>query len=164
MLQVLELDPNFVPALQRYGVFRWRFDGKLVEAIQYIEHAIALDPNNSRLRQNAEALYLDLDDVTAARDSGRRHAAQCAHGRDCFRCTKAIGGMRDSLHTMRRVGQRTTTTAKLAGKRSASRLCNEDGRTEPGDCVHQTEVLFGRRSSGHIWTHVISARPSIYHS
>jgi TolB-like protein/Tfp pilus assembly protein PilF len=67
-LQVLQLDPNFVPALQRYGVFRWRFDGKLVEAVQYIEHAIALDPNNSRLRQNAEALYLDLDDVTAARD------------------------------------------------------------------------------------------------
>jgi TolB-like protein/DNA-binding winged helix-turn-helix (wHTH) protein/Tfp pilus assembly protein PilF len=67
-LQVLQLDPNFVPALQRYGMFRWRFDGKLVEAIQYIEHAIALDPNNSRLRQNAEALYLDLDDLTAARD------------------------------------------------------------------------------------------------
>ncbi len=67
-LQVLELDPNFVPALQRYGVFRWRFDGKLVEAIQFTEHAIALDPNNSRLRLNAEALYLDLGDVTAARD------------------------------------------------------------------------------------------------
>ena len=34
------------------GYSRWRFDGKLVEAIQFIEHAIALDPNNSRLRQN----------------------------------------------------------------------------------------------------------------
>ena len=66
-LQVLELDPNFVPALQRYGAFRWH-DGKLVEAIQLIEHAIALDPNNSRLRQNAEAVYLDLGDVVAARD------------------------------------------------------------------------------------------------
>jgi len=67
-LQVLELDPNFVPALQRYGVFRWLFDGKLVEAIQLIEHAIAVDPNNPRLRQQAAAVYLDLDDVTAARD------------------------------------------------------------------------------------------------
>ena len=46
-LQVLELDPNFVPALQRYGTFRWLIDGKLAEAIQIIEHAIALDPNNS---------------------------------------------------------------------------------------------------------------------
>ena len=79
-LQVLELDPNFVPALQRYGVFRWRFDGKLVEAIQFIEHAIALDPNNSRLRQNAEALYLDLGDVTAARDvaTGTLHNVRTA--------------------------------------------------------------------------------------
>jgi len=67
-LQVLELDPNFVPALQRYGVFRWLFDGKLVEAIQLIEHAIALDPNNPRLRQHAAGVYLDLGDVTAARD------------------------------------------------------------------------------------------------
>jgi TolB-like protein/Tfp pilus assembly protein PilF len=67
-LQVLELDPNYVPALQRYGMFRWRFDGKLVEAIQFTEQAIALDPDNSRLRRNAEAIYLDLGDVTAARD------------------------------------------------------------------------------------------------
>jgi TolB-like protein/DNA-binding winged helix-turn-helix (wHTH) protein len=67
-LQVLELDPNFVPALQRYGVFRWLFDGQLVEGIQFIEHAIAVDPNNPRLRQQAAAMYLDLDDVTAARD------------------------------------------------------------------------------------------------
>jgi len=67
-LQVLELDPNFVPALQRYGGFRWMFDGQPAEAIQFIEHAIALDPNNSRLRQLAVAVYLDLGDVTAARD------------------------------------------------------------------------------------------------
>jgi TolB-like protein/DNA-binding winged helix-turn-helix (wHTH) protein len=67
-LEVLELDPNFIPALQRYGVFRWLFDGQLAEAIQFIEHAIALDPNNSWLRQYAVAVYLDLGDVTAARD------------------------------------------------------------------------------------------------
>ena len=67
-LQVLELDPNFVPALLRYGAFRWLFDGQPAEAIQFIEHAIALDPNNSRLRKHAVAVYLDLGDVTAARD------------------------------------------------------------------------------------------------
>jgi TolB-like protein/DNA-binding winged helix-turn-helix (wHTH) protein len=67
-LQVLELDPNFVPALQRYGVFRWLFDGQLAEAIQLIEHAIALDPHNSWLRQYAVAVYLDLGDEAAARD------------------------------------------------------------------------------------------------
>jgi TolB-like protein/Tfp pilus assembly protein PilF len=67
-LEVLELDPNFVPALQRYGWFRWVFDGKLAEAIQIIEHAIALDPNNPWLRYTAVEVYLDLGEVKAARD------------------------------------------------------------------------------------------------
>jgi tetratricopeptide (TPR) repeat protein len=68
ILQVLELDPNFVPALQRYGLYLWLIYGKLAEAIQIIEHAIALDPDNSRLRQQAMTVYLDLGDVVAARD------------------------------------------------------------------------------------------------
>jgi TolB-like protein/DNA-binding winged helix-turn-helix (wHTH) protein len=67
-LQALELDPNFVPALQRYGTFRWAFDGKLAEAIQIIEHGIALDPNNPWLRYAAVEVYLDLGEVEAARD------------------------------------------------------------------------------------------------
>ncbi len=33
-LQVLELDPNFVPALLWYGWIRWQIEGKLAEAIQ----------------------------------------------------------------------------------------------------------------------------------
>ena len=67
-LLVLELDPNFVPALQRYGWLRWVLDGKLAEAIQFIEHGIALDPNNPWLRYTAVEVYLDLDDVRSARD------------------------------------------------------------------------------------------------
>jgi TolB-like protein/DNA-binding winged helix-turn-helix (wHTH) protein len=67
-LQALELDPNFVPALQRYGWFRWAFDGQLAEAIQIIEHGIALDPNNPWLRYTAVEVYLDLGEVKAARD------------------------------------------------------------------------------------------------
>jgi tetratricopeptide (TPR) repeat protein len=67
-LQVLELDPNFVPALQRYGTFRWLFDGKLAEAIQILEHAIALDPSNPSLRYAALEVYLDLGELKAARD------------------------------------------------------------------------------------------------
>ena len=66
-LQALELDPNFVPALQRYGQYRWVVDGKLAEAIQIIEHAIALDPKNSFLLYLAMAMYLDLGDAEAAR-------------------------------------------------------------------------------------------------
>jgi TolB-like protein/DNA-binding winged helix-turn-helix (wHTH) protein len=66
-LQVLELDPNFVPALLWYGKLRWLIDGKLAEAIQITEHAIALDPNNSLLLHAAVTVYLDLGDAKAAR-------------------------------------------------------------------------------------------------
>jgi len=66
-LQVLELDPNFVPALLRYGRLRWLIDGKLAEAIQIIEHGIALDPDNSLLLHAAMTVYLDLGDAKAAR-------------------------------------------------------------------------------------------------
>jgi len=68
MLEVLELDPNFVPALQRYGKYRWQHHGALAEAAQIEEHAIALDPANAWTRHAAMAVYLDLGDIDAARD------------------------------------------------------------------------------------------------
>src|SRR5947208_4550854 len=110
-LQVLELDPNFVPALQRYGKLRWLIDGKLAEAIQLLEHGIALDPRNSLLLHTAMAVYLDLGDATAARAVVAGTPPTRVQW-DCSRCTKAIGDVRDSRHTMRRVGPATATTAK----------------------------------------------------
>jgi TolB-like protein len=68
MLGVLELDPDFVPALQRYGKYRWLFHDKLTEAVQLLEHAIALDPANPWLRHTAMAVYLDLGEEQAARE------------------------------------------------------------------------------------------------
>jgi TolB-like protein/DNA-binding winged helix-turn-helix (wHTH) protein len=68
VLDVLELDPDFVPALDRYGKYRWLFDGKLAEAIALEEHAIALNPDDPWIRQKAMAIYLDLGDEVAARD------------------------------------------------------------------------------------------------
>ena len=67
-LQVLDLDPDFVPALERYALLRRGIDGQLAEATQIIEHAIALDPSSPHLRFLAMAFYLDLGDVAAARD------------------------------------------------------------------------------------------------
>jgi len=77
-LQVLELDPNFVPALLWYGWIRWQIEGKLTEAIQIFEHAIALDPENSLLRHLAMTVYLDLGDAKAARAvvAGMPHSAR----------------------------------------------------------------------------------------
>ena len=68
VLDVLELDPDFVPALERYGKYRWLFDGKFAEAIALEEHAIALNPDDPWIRQKAMAIYLDLGDEKAARD------------------------------------------------------------------------------------------------
>jgi adenylate cyclase len=46
ILKVLEIDPDYVPALQRYAKYRWIFHGEQTEAIQLIERALALDPTN----------------------------------------------------------------------------------------------------------------------
>jgi TolB-like protein/DNA-binding winged helix-turn-helix (wHTH) protein/Tfp pilus assembly protein PilF len=71
MRQVLELDPNFVPALQRYGKYQWQLHANPAAAIQIEEHAIALDPHNPWLRHTAMAMYLDIGDLDAARDVAR---------------------------------------------------------------------------------------------
>ncbi|HXN10788.1 MAG TPA: hypothetical protein VN859_06055, partial [Steroidobacteraceae bacterium] len=81
MLGVLELDPNFVPALQRYAKYRWEHHGDLAAAVQIIEHAIALDPGNPWLRHTAVAMYLDLDDPGAAADVAAGTSQSAASGR-----------------------------------------------------------------------------------
>lgn len=65
---VLEIDPDYQPALQRYGKIRWLLHGRIAEAVQIIEHAIDVDPENPWSRHTAMALYLDLADEAAARD------------------------------------------------------------------------------------------------
>jgi TolB-like protein/DNA-binding winged helix-turn-helix (wHTH) protein/Tfp pilus assembly protein PilF len=67
MLQVLEIDPDYVPAMQRYAKYRWIMHGELAEAIQLIERALALDASNPWLLHTAIAMYLDVGDEKAAR-------------------------------------------------------------------------------------------------
>jgi TolB-like protein/DNA-binding winged helix-turn-helix (wHTH) protein/Tfp pilus assembly protein PilF len=64
---VLEIDPDYQPALQRYAKYRWMHHGLLAEATQYIERAIELDPGNPWSRHTAAAINLDLGDSAAAR-------------------------------------------------------------------------------------------------
>ncbi len=67
MQSVLELDPEFVPALFQVAKYRAAFHGKLADAVQILEHAIALDPRNPEPRRIAMGVYLDLGDEQAAR-------------------------------------------------------------------------------------------------
>lgn len=96
---VLEIDPDYQPALQRYGKTKWMMNGHLTEAAQILEHAIETDPENPWSRQTAVAIYLDLGDEVAARqvadgtpssrrtaqlllalhDGDWRHAGEVAH-------------------------------------------------------------------------------------
>jgi len=65
---VLEIDPNYQPALQRYAKTKWGLHGLMTEAAQLLERAIEVDPDNPWSRQTATALYLDLGDLAAARE------------------------------------------------------------------------------------------------
>jgi TolB-like protein/Tfp pilus assembly protein PilF len=80
MLQVLQLDPAFYPALQRYAKFRWQHHGEIANAIAIVERAIASDPENPLGRYTAAAFYLDAGDAFAARDvaSGTAASAEAA--------------------------------------------------------------------------------------
>jgi hypothetical protein len=64
---VLDIDPDFHPALQRYAKYRWMHHGKLAEAARIIDHAIEVDPENPWSRHTAAAIYLDLGDPETAR-------------------------------------------------------------------------------------------------
>lgn len=68
LLRVLEREPDFHPALQRYAKYRWILHGRMAEATQAIEHAIAVDPENPWSRYTAAAIYLDLGEEGAARE------------------------------------------------------------------------------------------------
>jgi TolB-like protein/DNA-binding winged helix-turn-helix (wHTH) protein len=83
MLSVLELDPNFVPALNAVGLTRWVLHDRLTEAVQILEHAIALDPGNTESRHTAMAVYLDLGEERAAREvaAGTPQIARDVHMR-----------------------------------------------------------------------------------
>ena len=65
-LKVLELDPKYYPALQRYSKYQWLFHGHIAEAVAIIERAIRLDPPNPWGLHTAIAYYLDLSDPRAA--------------------------------------------------------------------------------------------------
>ncbi len=66
MLGVLEIDPDYEPALQRSAKYRW-MQGEIAAGIETIEHALSLDPNSPWLAHTAVAMYLDIGDAEAAR-------------------------------------------------------------------------------------------------
>jgi len=70
--QLLRMDPQFYPTLERVAVYRWLMHDRPAEAIAYIERAIAADPANPWGYHAAASFYLDLDDPAAATDVAGR--------------------------------------------------------------------------------------------
>jgi len=66
--RVLEIDPDYQPALQRYSKSRWMLHADLAGSVQIMEHALGVDPENPWSRHTLAAMYLDLDDEAAARE------------------------------------------------------------------------------------------------
>ena len=65
--QVLELDPNFYPALARLGELRWCCEGRFAESAKYLEDALAIEPAAAWVRHFLVRAYLDMRDLDAAR-------------------------------------------------------------------------------------------------
>jgi TolB-like protein/Tfp pilus assembly protein PilF len=67
IVRILELDPEYYPALQRVAKYRAILHGHPAEAIAIIERAIRNDPQNPWAPHTAVAFYLDCGDPVSAR-------------------------------------------------------------------------------------------------
>jgi len=74
MLRVLEIDPNFSPALTRLANWQWEEYGQTADAIKLIERALRLDPDRPWIRLQLSNMYLDVGDIGAAEDVISGHA------------------------------------------------------------------------------------------
>jgi TolB-like protein/DNA-binding winged helix-turn-helix (wHTH) protein/Tfp pilus assembly protein PilF len=66
LVRTLELAPDFYPAIARLGLIRHTI-GQLAEAAKFEEQALAIEPHALWLRQALVDVYLDLEDLQAAR-------------------------------------------------------------------------------------------------
>lgn len=67
LLQALEQDPNYYPALMRLAELRWCCEGEFAEAIRYGERAMALEPDASWPQRFLLRFYLDIGELDTAK-------------------------------------------------------------------------------------------------
>jgi tetratricopeptide (TPR) repeat protein len=66
-LQALAVKPDFYPAYTRLAQVRF-YQGRTAEAIKYAERSVAIEPNIGWTRDRLGWFYVDLGDLSAARD------------------------------------------------------------------------------------------------
>jgi TolB-like protein/DNA-binding winged helix-turn-helix (wHTH) protein len=78
-LQAIAAAPNFYPAYARLGQVRAE-EGRLAEAIQYAEKAVAIEPKVGWPRDRLLWFYVDIGDLPAARDVLRGYVSGSPEG------------------------------------------------------------------------------------
>jgi TolB-like protein/DNA-binding winged helix-turn-helix (wHTH) protein len=68
VLQALQINPGFQPALQQLAESRWEYSAEFAQAIRTIESAIALDARSEYSRDLARRMYLDIGEPDSAID------------------------------------------------------------------------------------------------
>jgi tetratricopeptide (TPR) repeat protein len=66
-LQALAVKPDFYPAYTRLAQVRWN-QGRIAEAIRYGEKSVAIEPGVEWTRDRLIWFYVDIGDLSAARD------------------------------------------------------------------------------------------------
>ena len=72
-LQALAVKPDFYPAYTRLAQVRWN-QGRIAEAIKYGERSVAIEPHVDWTRARLVWFYVDVGDLSAARDVVRGFA------------------------------------------------------------------------------------------
>ena len=67
LMEALREDPKYLPALQRLCELRAFGMGRQADAVLYCEQALAIDPLSTETRLHLLRMYLDLGELTAAR-------------------------------------------------------------------------------------------------
>lgn len=78
-LQAISVAPDFYPAYARLGQVRAE-EGELADAIHYAEKAVAIEPKVAWPRDRLLWFYVDVGDLSAARDVLRGYAAGSPEG------------------------------------------------------------------------------------
>ena len=71
LVELLQREPLYQPALMRLGEVRWQSEGKFADGIKYGEQALSLDPLSEWTRRYVLRAYLDVGEPTAAEEIAR---------------------------------------------------------------------------------------------
>jgi TolB-like protein/DNA-binding winged helix-turn-helix (wHTH) protein len=78
LVDLVQREPLYQPALMRLGELRWQIGGRLAEAIKYAEQALSLDPHSEWTRRYLQRAYLDLGDSSSAAEVARTAPTELA--------------------------------------------------------------------------------------